>query len=208
MKRSTLKLLYLFIAILALNTNCYSGGQKVSGRDMIENSRETSPSVSRDAIRRYRDLAERIVDIFGLDSKEFEKIDIHLHVPSGAVPKDGPSAGVGMVSSLASLMTGRPASPKVAMTGEITLRGKVLPVGGVKEKVLAAYRFGIREVILPIENEKDLTEIPAQVKRGLTFIQVEHMDEVLKHALERLPRGRTERPMPPSDTPPEAFTRH
>jgi ATP-dependent Lon protease len=119
----------------------------------------------------------------GLDSAEFARHDLHLHVPSGAVPKDGPSAGVAMVTALASLLTGRPAHPDVAMTGEITLRGKVLPVGGIKEKLLAARRAGIRRVVLPERNEKDVAEIPADLLKGLELEYVGSIDEALQHTL-------------------------
>ncbi|MGQ9628846.1 MAG: endopeptidase La [bacterium] len=122
-------------------------------------------------------------DKLGIDASTFEKNDIHVHVPAGAIPKDGPSAGVTIATSLASLLTGRPARSDVSITGEVTLRGKVLPVGGIKEKVLAAKRAGIKTVILPKLNEKDLEEIPDNVKSGLTFKFVERIDEVLEIAL-------------------------
>ncbi|RMG89869.1 MAG: endopeptidase La, partial [Chloroflexi bacterium] len=119
----------------------------------------------------------------GVDENFFEKNDIHLHVPAGAVPKDGPSAGITMAVALASLLTGRPSRSNVAMTGEITLRGKVLPVGGIKDKVLAAHRLGIDTVILPSKNERDLDDIPEEVRDTLTFIFVDNVDEVLEAAL-------------------------
>jgi len=119
----------------------------------------------------------------GLARDEFGKIDLHVHVPQGAVPKDGPSAGVAMVTSLASLLTGRSAAPDVAMTGEITLRGKVLPVGGIKEKVLAAKRAGIARVVLPDRNRRDVDEIPAHLVKGLEFQYVARIDEALGHIL-------------------------
>jgi ATP-dependent Lon protease len=120
---------------------------------------------------------------FGIDEAIFPKSDIHLHVPSGAVPKDGPSAGVAMVTSLASLTTGRAAYPDVAMTGEITLRGKVLPVGGIKEKVLAAKRAGIRRVVLPEPNRRDVAEIAPELLKGLELEYVGTIDEALRHTL-------------------------
>ena len=119
----------------------------------------------------------------GIPEDFFANFDIHLHVPAGAIPKDGPSAGVAMFTALVSLFTDRPVKADVAMTGEITLRGRVLPVGGIKEKVLAAKRAGIKTVILPKENENNLEEIPPQIKEGMKFILVEEMDEVLMHAL-------------------------
>ena len=119
----------------------------------------------------------------GIPEDFFANFDIHLHVPAGAIPKDGPSAGVAMFTALVSLFTDRPVKADVAMTGEITLRGRVLPVGGIKEKVLAAKRAGIKTVILPKENENNLEEIPPQIKEGMKFVLVEEMDEVLMHAL-------------------------
>ena len=113
----------------------------------------------------------------------FSEKDIHIHVPSGAVPKDGPSAGVGLFSSLASLILGKRVDPKLSMTGEITLRGSVLPVGGIKEKVLAAHRAGVERVILPLENAKDIDEIPAEIREHLQFLFVKDVDEVLKAVL-------------------------
>jgi len=115
----------------------------------------------------------------------FSNYDIHIHIPAGAIPKDGPSAGITMATALASVFTGWPVCKNIAMTGEVTLRGKVLPVGGLKEKVLAAKRMGIKKVIIPKRNEKDLEEIPRYVKKGMEFIAVETMDEVLKYALKK-----------------------
>jgi ATP-dependent Lon protease len=120
----------------------------------------------------------------GLDTEFFNKSDIHLHIPSGAQPKDGPSAGVTIATSLVSLISGRKVKPKVGMTGEITLRGQVLPIGGVKEKVIAAHRNGLRTVILPKRNQTDLDDIPDEVKKSMKFIFVETVDEVLESALE------------------------
>lgn len=123
----------------------------------------------------------------GISEDFFAKHDIHIHVPAGAIPKDGPSAGITMATALASLATGRPVRPDLAMTGEITLTGRVLPVGGIKEKVLAAKEAGIHEIILPAQNRKDLTEIPEHIRNALTFHFVENMDEVLELALQPTP---------------------
>ena len=120
---------------------------------------------------------------FGIEPPLFTKNDIHVHVPEGATPKDGPSAGIAMVTSIVSVLTGIAVNKDVAMTGEVTLRGRVLPIGGLKEKLLAALRGGITTVLIPQENEKDLAEIPDNVKRGLQIISVRTADEVLKHSL-------------------------
>jgi len=120
---------------------------------------------------------------FGIKPTIFEKKDIHVHVPEGATPKDGPSAGVAMVTSIVSVLTGIPVKRDIAMTGEITLRGRVLPIGGLKEKLLAALRGGLKTVLIPKENEKDLAEIPDNVKRGLKIIPVGTVDELLSQAL-------------------------
>jgi ATP-dependent Lon protease len=124
---------------------------------------------------------------FGIEPPLFERRDIHVHVPEGATPKDGPSAGVAMVTAIVSTLTSIPVRKDVAMTGEITLRGRILPIGGLKEKLLAAHRGGIKTVLIPEENAKDLTEISASIKGGLEIIPVSRMDEVLKVALVRVP---------------------
>ncbi|WP_439614064.1 endopeptidase La [Reyranella sp.] len=121
--------------------------------------------------------------VFGIKSSIFEKRDIHIHVPEGATPKDGPSAGVGMVTSIVSALTGIPVRKEVAMTGEISLRGRVMPIGGLKEKLLAALRGGLKTVLIPKENERDLPEIPDNVKKGLEIVPVSTVDEVLARAL-------------------------
>ena len=125
--------------------------------------------------------------VFVVSRKFFDKRDIHVHVPEGATPKDGPSAGVAMCTSIVSALTGIPVRRDVAMTGEITLRGRVLPIGGLKEKLLAAHRGGITTVLIPKDNEKDLVDIPDNVKKGLEIIPVSTVDEVLSEALSREP---------------------
>ena len=120
---------------------------------------------------------------YGVKPSIFARKDIHVHLPEGAVPKDGPSAGVGMVTAMVSTLTGIPVRRDIAMTGEVTLRGRVLPIGGLKEKLLAALRGGISTVLIPAENEKDLADIPASVKAKLEIIPVAHVDEVLERAL-------------------------
>ena len=124
---------------------------------------------------------------FGVKPTMFEKRDIHVHVPEGATPKDGPSAGIAMATSIVSVLTGIPVRRDIAMTGEITLRGRVLPIGGLKEKLLAAMRGGLKKVLIPEENAKDLAELPASVKNALEIVPVSRMDEVLRHALVRQP---------------------
>jgi ATP-dependent Lon protease len=120
---------------------------------------------------------------YGIKPSLFQRKDIHIHLPEGAVPKDGPSAGIGKETAMISTLTGNAVRRDVAMTGEVTLRGRVLPIGGLKEKLLAALRGGITTVIIPDENEKDLAEIPENVKLGLKIIPVKHVDEVLEIAL-------------------------
>jgi ATP-dependent Lon protease len=122
---------------------------------------------------------------FGIKPTVFDKTDVHVHVPEGATPKDGPSAGVAMATAMISVLTGIPVRKDVAMTGEITLRGRVLPIGGLKEKLLAALRSGIKTVLIPQENEKDLVDIPDKVKSEMKIIPVSTVDEVLAEALAR-----------------------
>jgi ATP-dependent Lon protease len=131
-------------------------------------------------------VRSRAVD-FGIEPPLFDKRDIHVHVPEGATPKDGPSAGVAMATAIVSVMTGIPVRKDVAMTGEITLRGRVLPIGGLKEKLLAALRGGMKRVLIPEDNVKDLADIPDNVKSGMEIIPVARMDEVIKNALVRAP---------------------
>jgi ATP-dependent Lon protease len=131
-------------------------------------------------------VRSRSID-FGILPPLFESTDIHVHVPDGATPKDGPSAGVAMVTAIVSVMTGIPVRKHVAMTGEITLRGRVLPIGGLKERLLAALRGGIKRVLIPEENVKDLVEISDEVKTKLEIVPVSRMEEVLREALQHMP---------------------
>ena len=143
--------------------------------------------VMQESVQAARSYVRSRLAIFGISPKFFDKRDIHVHVPEGATPKDGPSAGVAMCTSIVSTLTGIPVRRDVAMTGEITLRGRVLPIGGLKEKLLAAHRGGITTVLIPRDNEKDLVEIPDNVKKGLTIIPLSTVDEVLSAALTREP---------------------
>jgi len=126
----------------------------------------------------------------GLKKHFYKKVDIHVHIPEGATPKDGPSAGITMVTSIVSALIKKPVHRSLAMTGEITLRGRILPIGGLKEKILAAHRGGISEVIIPDENSKDLKEIPAKILKQIEVITASHMDDVLSRAI-ILPSGGT-----------------
>ena len=129
-------------------------------------------------------IVKNRASLFGIDAERFEKSDIHIHVPAGATPKDGPSAGVAMFMALTSLMTERTIRSDTAMTGEISLRGLVLPVGGIKEKVVAAHRAGLKRVMLPARNRKDYDDIPEEARKGLEFIWLERVDDAVAAALE------------------------
>ena len=139
--------------------------------------------VMKESARTAISLVKSLADEYGIDKSLFEKTDIHIHVPEGAIPKDGPSAGVTMATVVMSAFSGRPVSGKVAMTGEITLRGKVLPIGGLREKSLAAYRLGISKVIIPKDNASDLDELPKEVKENIQFVLADNIKTVYEHAL-------------------------
>jgi ATP-dependent Lon protease len=143
--------------------------------------------VMQESVQAAKSLVRSRAATLGIKPTVFEKRDIHIHVPEGATPKDGPSAGVGMITSIVSALTGIPVKRDVAMTGEITLRGRVLPIGGLKEKLLAALHSGLKTVLIPKENEKDLAEIPDNVKKGMTIVPVTTVDEVIEKALVRKP---------------------
>jgi ATP-dependent Lon protease len=143
--------------------------------------------VMKESIEAASSYVRSISPDIGVKPTKFDKLDIHVHVPEGATPKDGPSAGLAMVTSIVSVLTGIPVQKDIAMTGEVTLRGNALPIGGLKEKLLAALRGGIKTVLIPEENEKDLEEIPDNVKECLKIIPVSHVSEVLKHALTSTP---------------------
>jgi len=140
-------------------------------------------SVMEESVEAAYSYVRSRADVLGIDPTAFETVDVHIHFPEGAIPKDGPSAGVAVTVALISLFTGLPVYPDIAMTGEVTLKGRVLPIGGLKEKSLAAYQGGIKRVAFPEGNTKDLTEIPPEVKAGLEFIPIATVDDVLQHAL-------------------------
>jgi len=130
----------------------------------------------------------------GIDLDVFERMDIHVHLPEGAIPKDGPSAGITLATALISALTGRPVHKEVGMTGEITLRGRVLPIGGLREKTMAAHRAGLKVVLIPEKNMKDLVDVPKKVREDLKIIPIQHMDQVLEIAL--APEAALEPPRP------------
>ena len=141
----------------------------------------------------------------GLKKNFYQKRDIHIHIPEGAIPKDGPSAGITMAAAITSAFTGIPLKADVAMTGEITLRGRVLPIGGVKEKLLAAHRGEIRTVILPEENEKDMKDIPPAIKKSLKTIFVKTMDEVIKIVVVKKKKRKVSKKSPSTDIDKDKF---
>jgi ATP-dependent Lon protease len=145
--------------------------------------------VMKESIDAASSYVRSVAPEIGVKPPLFDRKDIHVHVPDGATPKDGPSAGLAMVTSIVSALTGIPVRRDVAMTGEVSLRGNAMPIGGLKEKLLAALRGGIKTVLIPEENEKDLSEIPDSVKEGLKIVPVKHVSEVLEQALVRQPEG-------------------
>jgi ATP-dependent Lon protease len=155
----------------------------------------TLGDVMKESIEAARTVVRSRAAMLGIKSEVFEKTDIHIHVPEGATPKDGPSAGIAMTTAMVSVYTGIPVRADVAMTGEITLRGEVLPIGGLKEKLLAAMRGGIKTVLIPEQNVKDLAEIPDNVKTRLDIVPVRWIDKVLDIALDRKPVPLTEEEM-------------
>jgi ATP-dependent Lon protease len=163
---------------LSIETQAVPGTGKIQLTGQLGDVMQESAQA---AITYIRSIAES----YGIEKDFYKTCDIHVHVPEGAVPKDGPSAGVTMFTSVMSALTGTPVRKDVAMTGEITLRGKVLPVGGIKEKVLAAYRAGIRTILLPEENKADADEIPKNISRQIRFIYLTKAKETLEYAFEK-----------------------
>jgi ATP-dependent Lon protease len=170
--------------VLFIEATAYSGKGKLTITGQLGEVMQESAQAALSWVRSH-------TEELGLTPEWFAEHDVHIHVPAGAVPKDGPSAGVTMATALASLVRGIPVADDVGMTGEITLTGQVLPIGGVREKVLAAERAGLKRVILPLENVHDLDDLPAETRRELEFILVDHVEEVLDEAF--TPKGRARR---------------
>jgi len=162
--------------VLFIEAACMPGKDRLTLTGQLGDVMKESAQIALSYVRAHSDQ-------FGVDSEKFNNADIHLHVPAGAVPKDGPSAGVTMVTALVSLLTGRPVEAEVGMTGEISLQGQVLPIGGVKQKILAAHRAGLRRVILPKRNEADLDDVPEDVRHEMAFQLAETIEDVLEHSL-------------------------
>jgi ATP-dependent Lon protease len=171
----------------------------VPGKGKLQHTGQLG-EVMQESIQAAMTVVRSRANVLGIDPDFYQKHDVHLHMPEGATPKDGPSAGIGMCTALVSALTKIPVRSDVAMTGEITLRGEVLPIGGLKEKLLAAHRGGITTVMIPVDNEKDLTEIPDNIKGKLEIRPVKWIDEVFEIAL-------AARPTPRLATPPEAEKR-
>ena len=161
---------------LMIEVGLYSGKGEIllTGKlgDVMKESARAAISYIRSNAKKY-----------GINEERFSNTDIHIHVPEGATPKDGPSAGITMATAILSAFTDKPVKRSVAMTGEITLRGKVLPIGGLKEKALAAYRQGIKDVIIPKANKKDVVDIPLEIRKEINFIEAENVNEVFKKAI-------------------------
>jgi len=165
----------------------------VPGKGKLQHTGQLG-EVMQESIQAAMTVVRSRANVLGIDPDFYQKHDVHLHMPEGATPKDGPSAGIGMCTALVSALTKIPVRSDVAMTGEITLRGEVLPIGGLKEKLLAAHRGGITTVMIPVDNEKDLTEIPDNIKGKLDIRPVKWIDEVLEVALAARPTPRLETP--------------
>ena len=166
---------------MTLKVKDYTDPRMQAWRDLklIVKPSVESPTLTEEQLELIKGYKEK----YGLDDKAFDKQDIHIHVPEGAIKKDGPSAGVTLTTAIYSAFTNKPVRDDVAMTGEITLRGNVLPIGGLKEKSISAHRSGIRKIIIPKENEKDIEDIPESVRNDLEIVLADHIDVVLEHAI-------------------------
>jgi ATP-dependent Lon protease len=178
----------------------------VPGKGKLQHTGQLG-EVMQESIQAAMSVVRSRADVLGLETDFYQKHDVHLHMPEGATPKDGPSAGIGMCTALVSALTRIPVRSDVAMTGEITLRGEVLPIGGLKEKLLAAQRGGIAVVMIPEENQKDLVEIPDNIKGKLDIRPVRWIDEVLEIALTRRPVPRAVEGAEAAGTPPARKSR-
>ena len=163
----------------------------------------TLGDVMKESIEAARSVVRKRARMLGIAQDFYEKTDLHIHMPEGATPKDGPSAGIAITTALVSVLSGIPVRADVAMTGEITLRGEVLPIGGLKEKLLAAHRGGIKTVLIPEDNVKDLAEIPDNIKNRLEIVPVKWIDKVLELALERMPVALPDDPPTTAVAPPK-----